>query len=92
MEVTVLQRQSLSDIAVQVYGSLAGVIAIARANNISVSTDLKAGTVLKCPDVIYDNYMQTYVRKNGIRPATAYDGRGELPSRIFTHQFTYEFD
>lgn len=92
MKVIVQQRQSLSDIALQVYGDVSGVIAIARANGLSVTPDLVAGQELQCPDVVYDNYLQNYVRRNGIKPATLYDGIGEISQRIFTEEFTLEFD
>jgi hypothetical protein len=92
MKVIVQQRQSLSDIALQVYGDVSGVIAIARANGLSVTPDLVAGQVLQCPDVVYDNYLQNYVRRNGIKPATLYDGIGEISQRIFTEEYTLEFD
>ena len=90
MKVKVLQRQSLADIALEVYGDLSGLPGIARENGISMTDDLVPGTVLICPDVVYDNYLQNYVRKNGIKPATV-DAGGEIPQRIFTEQFTLEF-
>lgn len=91
MKVVVLQRQTLADIALEVYGDLSGAPGIALENGISITDDLVPGTVLFCPDVVYDNYLQNYVRKNGIKPAT-FDGGGEIPQRIFTEQFTLEFD
>ena len=91
MLVTVRPRQTLSDISLQIYGTLAGLIGIARANDVPVTAELAAGTVLDCPDVTYDTYLQTYVRKNRIVPATDYDGEGEIPQRIFTEEFTEEF-
>lgn len=92
MKVTVRPRQSLSDIALQVYGDVSGVIAIARENGLSVTPDLVPGQVLLCPDVVYDNYLQNYVRRNGIKPATLYDGIGEISQRIFTDEYTLEFE
>ena len=57
-----------------------------------LSSSLGSGQVLQCPDVVYDNYLQNYVRRNGIKPATLYDGIGEISQRIFTEEFTLEFD
>ncbi len=91
IQVTVRRRQTLSDICLEVYGTIDGVVALALANNLPVSGELQPGTVLECPDVAYDNYLQTFVRKNGIVPATRKDGTGELQQRIFTEQFTEEF-
>lgn len=91
MKVTVLMRQTLSDIALEIYGDISGLPGIARANNIAMTADLQVGQVLECPDVLYDAYLQNYVRKYGIKPATEYDGTGEIRQRIFTEQFTLEF-
>lgn len=93
MIVKVLQRQTLSDIALEVYGDIAGLPEIARTNNVAITADLQPGTELLCPDVVYDAYLQNYVRKYGIKPATAYDDTGgEIRQRIFTEQFTLEFE
>lgn len=91
MKVTVLMRQTLSDIALEIYGDISGLPGIARANNIAMTADLQVGQVLECPDVVYDAYLQNYVRKYGIKPATEYNGNGEIRQRIFTEQFTLEF-
>ena len=89
--VTVRRRQTLSDICLEVYGTIDGVVALAAANGLPVAGELQPGLVLECPDVAYDNYLQTYVRKNGIVPATRKDGAAALQQRIFTEQFTEEF-
>ena len=91
IEVKVRHRQTLSDICLQIYGTLDGIVALALQNGIPVSGELQPGLGLSCPDVTYDNYLQTYVRKNAIVPATADDGRGEISQRIFTEEFTEEF-
>ena len=70
MKVTVTGRQTLSDIALQVYGDIQGIAALVEANNIGVTDPLTAGMVLECPEVIYDRYMQDYVNTHGINPAT----------------------
>lgn len=93
MKVTVLKRQTLSDIALEVYGDLSGLPGIARANGLAMTAQLDCGMVLQCPGVVYDAYLQNYVRKYGIKPATAYDeSEGEIRQRIFTEQFTLEFE
>ena len=91
MKVTVLPRQTLSDIAIQVYGDIRGVVAIAQANDIGVTDDIVAGMILDCPNVKYDPYIQDYVRKNGISPATELQADGEIRISIFTETFTKEF-
>lgn len=85
-------RQTLSDIALEIYGDISGLPGIARANGLAITSDLSVGQVLECPDVVYDAYLQNYVRKYGIKPATGYDDAGgEIRQRIFTEQFTLEF-
>ena len=89
MKVTVLKRQTLSDIALEVYGDLSGLPGIARANGLAMTADIEVGQVLLCPEVVYDTYMQNYVRKNGIRPAS--ETSLNIGNRIFTEEFTVEF-
>lgn len=71
MTVTVQNRQTLSDIAIQVYGDIRGIEALMEANSISATDALIPGTVLECPEREYDRYMRTYVSTRGITPATA---------------------
>ncbi len=91
MKVTVAQRQSLADLAIQVYGDIRGVTDIALANGLSVTADLEPGAELECPDVVYDSYLQDYARKNKIKPAAGLSELDEVQARIFTDQFTKEY-
>lgn len=70
MKVTVKARQTLSDIAVQVYGDVSAVCAIAYSNGMSVTDIPQPGSVIECPETVYDQYIQDYVTDNGISPAT----------------------
>lgn len=92
MTVTVEHRQTVSDIAIQVYGSVEAAVAIAEANGLSVTDDLEAGTTIECPDKVYDRYLQSYVGKRQVIPATAADPEGEVRMKVFTEQFTKEFE
>ena len=92
MEVTVRQRQTLADIAIQVYGDLRAVGDIAYANSISMTDGLVPGTVLECPDVVYDRYLQDYVTENRVSPATARSGKDDMGLGIFTDEFTEEYE
>lgn len=92
MEVTVRQRQTLADIAIQVYGDLRAVIDIAYANSISMTDRLVPGTVLECPEVVYDRYLQDYVTDNRVSPATARSGKDDMDLGIFTDEFTEEYE
>ena len=92
MTVIVQQRQTVSDIAIQVYGSVEAAIEIAEANNISVTDDLQPGMSIECPDKVYDRYLQSYMSARRVNPATAADPEGEVRMKIFTEQFTKEFE
>lgn len=70
MIVTVQHRQTLSDIAIQVYGDIRGVSVIAQANKIGITDSLEHGRQLECPEIVFDRYMQDYVRKRRLEPAT----------------------
>ena len=71
MKVTVQHRQTLSDIAIQVYGDIRGLAALMQANKVSATEELQPGTVLECPETVYDKYLQSYLRANNLKPATA---------------------
>ena len=71
MKVTVQHRQTLSDIAIQVYGDIRGLAALMQANKVSATEELQPGTVLECPETVYDRYLQNYVNATNIKPATA---------------------
>ncbi len=90
MEVTVRPGQTLPDIAIQVYGDLRAVIDLAAENGLSITEAIQAGKVLRCQEVMYDRYMQDYVRENGLSPATE-PANGDISLSLFTEQFTDEF-
>lgn len=91
MTVTVQHRQTLSDVAMQVYGDIRGVTAIAFANNIGITDVLEPGIQLICPDEVYDIYLQNYVRKRRIQPATELEEEAKTVARIFAIAFSKEF-
>lgn len=70
MKVTAMNGQTLADIAVQVYGTIEAMPVIANSNGISMSDDLATGQIIECPDKVFDQYLQDYVRNNNIKPAT----------------------
>lgn len=90
MSVVVKQYQTLSDIAIQHYGSIEAVIYLAQVNNINPTDYIPPGTVLQCPDKVYDKEMQNYCQNNRVSPATAI-GKVDTDLRIFTEQFTEQF-
>lgn len=91
MKVTVLPHQTLSDIAIQEYGAEEAVFLLAQANNISPTDILIAGTILQCPDQVFNREISAYCKNNGVSPATAETSGSELRLRIFTEQFTGQF-
>lgn len=91
MTVTVKNRQTLSDIAIQVYGDIRAIAVIIEANELSATDELEPGIEIICPEVVYNPYFQTYVSKKNIRPACALDPDGDIPSKMFTREFTEQF-
>lgn len=73
MKVTVETGQSLTDIAIQVYGSAEGAFILAKENGLSVTSQLKAGDVLSySSDKVIDKRVVDYYAKNGIKPVTGF--------------------
>ncbi len=74
MKVTVLNNQSLLDIATQTTGLPSNYIKIAVANSISPTAFLDAGMELIIPeDLEKDDDIVRYYLANGILPATAHN-------------------
>jgi hypothetical protein len=70
--VTVSNNQSLLDISIQVYGSIAQAFDLALANGLSITSVLEPGQVLETPDLETENAdIRDYYAANGIKPATA---------------------
>ena len=76
MEVTVKDRQSLPDIAVQCLGGFEGVFALAERNDISITGRLTDGTVLQWEhaDAVDANVQNVYALR-GLSPATDIDSK-----------------
>jgi len=89
MTVIIQPNQTLSDIAVQIYGDLSAVYMLAKSNNISITSDLMPGSEIIAPEAVYNKELAEYCRNN-IRPATGTDN-GELRLKIFTKQFSQQF-
>jgi LysM repeat protein len=70
--VTVLHNQSLFDISIQVYGSVAYVFDLALANGLSITSDLAPGQQIDVPELeVESTSIRDYYAANGIKPATA---------------------
>lgn len=91
MTVTVQNGQTMADIAIQEYGDLSAVFLLAAENNISPTAILEPGTILERPDRIVNQEMETYCRNNAVSPATDISGEKEIRLKIFTEQFTQQF-
>lgn len=89
--VTVLPNQTLSDIAIQEYGTLEAVLLLAKQNGISPTSELTSGSKLKVPDIVIDRDMEDYCKSNRVSPATSESSETEIRLKIFTEQFTKEF-
>ena len=86
MTVTVLEGQSLLDIALQELGSLEGAYNLAVLNGLSLTDSLAAGMLLQLPDVVDKRIVNYYLERN-IRPAT-----GKITRGTFDSTFDYTFD
>ncbi|WP_166964589.1 hypothetical protein [Yeosuana marina] len=72
MEVRVKYKQSLLDIAIQQYGSIAEAFVLAVENNLSVTDIIVPGTIINIPVLEASNpEVQTYYSKKQIKPSTA---------------------
>lgn len=71
MEVTVKDRQSLLDIAVQYLGSIEGVFVLAERNDISITSRLCSGMKIECDEVDVVNLkVRNEYALRSISPAT----------------------
>ena len=69
--ITVLNNQSLLDIAVQYTGTIENAFKIAVANGLSLTDDLEPGAQLIIPaDAEMNNDVVSYFSAKGIQPAT----------------------
>lgn len=91
MRIQVLSNQTLTDIALQVYGSAEGVFLLAQENGLSVTDDLTPGQWLMfSQNRVSDKKIVQYYAVNGIFPATS---AGELSDTgIFDQTFDSTFN
>ena len=78
--ITVLDRQSLLDVAVQHCGAFETAFDIAQTNDLALTDDLAVGNNLKTPDPT-DKDVVAYYAVNGLRPATAIEPEVEQPEQ-----------
>lgn len=74
MEVTVEDRQSMPDLAIQTLGGVDGLFSLAERNGLSITAQLKDGMVLEWDyaDTVNPTVQCAYAER-GIRPATDLD-------------------
>ena len=91
MKVTVINGQCLSDIAVQVYGSVESVFVLAKENGLSVTDLLTAGQQLDySSENIVNKRVVDYYKANNIHPVTGFDG--DVDNRLFDNTFDLAFN
>lgn len=72
MEVTVLNNQSLLDIAIQTTGKAENLLKIAMQNDLVPTEPIAPGTILKIPaDIEIDQDIVRYYKANNVVPATS---------------------
>jgi len=93
MEVTVLNNQSLFDIALQVYGSAEAAFLLSFENTLSISDDLASGQVLQFAVAnVANRQVVDFYRINNIKPATALDSEQTAKHKIFDYTFDFTFE
>ena len=90
MKVTVLDRQSSFDIAVQALGSTEAAFSLALLNNLSVTDDLETGQELILP-VGTNKEIVSYYTSRRLKPATGITN-DSLTGRIFDNTFDSSFN
>mgnify|MGYP000006227300 CR=1 FL=1 len=71
MKIEVLSNQTLSDIALQVYGDIEGVFSLAVDNGLSVTDELHPGQVIEYyPEKVINKAIVQYYSAREIYPAT----------------------
>ena len=90
MKTKVKDGQTMSDIAIQEFGSWEAMLAIAQKNGISIPEIPEPGTELTLPEGTWNRVMQNFCKNNDVSPATARDN-GNVRLRIFGEEFTQEF-
>ncbi len=79
--VTVLHNQSLLDISIQAYGSIAYSFELALANGLSITSVLEPGQQLEVPELQTATAdIRDYYAAHGVRPATAIKDKDLPPS------------
>ncbi len=72
MNITVLNNQSLLDIAIQTTGKAENFLQIAMVNNLVPTAPIAPGTILNIPaEIEKDDAIVNYYKANNIVPATA---------------------
>ena len=80
MEVTVLDNQTLLDIAVQTTGKAENFLKIAMANNLVPTAPIAPGSILVIPDnVEVDEDIVRYYKANNVLPATGLNEELAIP-------------
>lgn len=88
MKIKVLSGQSLTDIAIQVYGNAQGVFMLAQENGLSVTDELEPGQILSySSDRVIDKGIVHYYAVKGVFPATVV----VVDSGVFDESFDLTF-
>ncbi len=76
---TVLYKQSLLDVILQLTGAMDSLVSVAHLNNISITDDLVPGQKISFPeDVALDEDILNYYRAKKVQPATALSSEDKL--------------
>lgn len=62
--ITVKDRQTVLDIAMQHAGTVEACIAVAEANGLSITDEMVTGQLLKSTDIVFSEVVKTFYKEN----------------------------
>jgi hypothetical protein len=87
-KIIALNNQSLLDVSIQEHGSAQAAFDLALVNDLCLTADLLAGSLLQ-PATVANRQVAEYYRNRGLKPATGLEGGGESGIEDFTFDFTF---
>lgn len=83
-DIYVIERQTLADLAIQIFGNVEFMFDIAELNNLSVSDYLTPGMKLKLPAIISENDNNLFYKSNRLYPASGWTVTEQQEAEVLT--------
>lgn len=91
MKIKIRSRQTLADLAIQLYGSIEGVFTLAQENDLEITDTLQPGSELEYdPAHTRQKWVASHFQTKEIYPSTAHTGSTD--GRIFDRTFDQSFE